>query len=160
MLVAFVVGCAHRPAGPTVTGAMLYSHVEALRVHGRVMIEAGAKPIEVRGEQFLVTADQVFVVSQIVENCRGGEPELDVDCALALLRDRRFVVRDQPPQPRAQPGEDELSIRAKLGLTALAIAIPLTYGVATCEFEDCRAIFGLGLALDALGLVILTVGFK
>jgi hypothetical protein len=141
--------CAH-PARPTVTGAELYARIGALRDAGEVTIGA----VSVRKSQVLVTGrqGQAFYVEQVIESCRGGDPAADVDCTLALLLDQRFTVHDRMPTLKGTKAERE--DRSRSLLTSLvvvgafvAIAGGLGYGVATCEFPGCKAVFGVPLVL-------------
>lgn len=158
--IALTAGCMHA-APPTISGADLYAQVQVLRAQGHVTVTASPDPLEVRTDQVLVSADgvsQAFEISQIIERCHGGEPELDVECTLALLRGQRFRVENTMPthdQPRAS---GRTSSSGKVVLGAIAIGAPLTYGVARCDFPGCQVIFGVPLALGACLLALATLG--
>jgi hypothetical protein len=162
LAVTLAAGCAHRPV-PTVAGADLYAQVQALQARGRVTVPASPAPMEVRDDQVLVSADggsQAFEVRAIIDRCHGGDPERDVECTLALLRGQRFRVEDVMPTrdaPRST-ANDRSSGRGKVLLGAIAIAAPLTYGVARCDFPGCQAVFGIPLALGAGFLLIAMLG--
>jgi hypothetical protein len=82
------------------------------------------------------------------ERENGGDPAQDVDCTLALLLDQRFTVLDHLPDHKA-PDDQSSSIVASVVVIGLGVAVTagLIYGVATCEFEGCRAVFGVPLVL-------------
>lgn len=148
-LTSLTAACA-RPARPTVTGAELYAHVQALRDTGQVTLGA----VSVRKAQILTTGPdgQSFEVAQVIEHCRGGDPAAEVDCTLALLLDQRFAVVDRIPErrapnaPRPDRSGSALTAVVVIGL-GLAAAGGLVYGVATCEFPGCKAVFGVPLVL-------------
>lgn len=154
---ACAAGCAH--ARPTVAGGDLYARVHALQTAGQVTIGT----VVVRADQTLVTtsAAQPFLVSQLVARCRGGDPTLDVDCTLALLVAERFTVHDHAPAARdVRVGAHEdrsSSILVSAAVVGLALAATggLVYGVATCEFAGCEAVFGVPLVLVAGGALFL-----
>lgn len=151
-LTSLAAACAH-PARPTVTGAELYAHVQALRDTGQATLGA----IVVRKAQVLTTGPegQSFEVAQVIDHCRGGDPAAEVDCTLALLLDQRFAVVDRIPERRAPKApRPDRSDRSGSALTAvvviglgLAATGGLVYGVATCEFPGCKAVFGVPLVL-------------
>jgi hypothetical protein len=160
--ISIASACAH-PQRPTITGRELYAQIPALRDTGRVTIG----PVEVRKSHVLTTvpAGQAFRVEQVIDQCHGGDPEHDVDCTLALLLDQRFTVSDRLPQRRG-PAPDRLdrpdrsgSFLTAVGVIGLGAAAVggLVYGIATCDFPGCRAVFGVplvfvgGAALFALG---------
>ena len=156
LLVLVALACGGAPR-PTVTGAELYSRVEALHATGAATVGA----ITIRREQMLVRDGQTFVVSQVIENCRGGDAAHDLDCALALLLDQRFTVVDHAPDAKSSAhGEDRSgSALSAVAVVALGVAATggLVYGVATCSFPGCKAVFGVplvfigGAALFMLG---------
>jgi hypothetical protein len=160
LLALFVIvsACA-APKRPTVTGAELYAQVETLRTKG----EAVVGTVPVRKEHVLAAGDQTFLVRQVIENCRGGDPAADVDCTLALLVAQRFTVLDRLPTRREpKPDREDRSSSALtsivvLGLGGAAIG-GLVYGVATCEFEGCRAVFGVPLVLVGGALLFALLG--
>lgn len=149
VLSASAAGCA-RPTRPTVTGAELYARIQAIRDTGQATIGS----VSIRKDQVLTTGPggQSFGVAQVIEKCRGGDPAGDVDCTLALLLDQQFLVMDYPPEhkPVAADREDRsasvLSSVAVVGLATAAVG-GLVYGVATCEFPGCEAVFGVPLVL-------------
>ena len=146
--------CSHA-ARPTVTGAALYAQLPALQATGRATVGA----VAVRKEQVLTTGSQVFLVAQVIENCRGGDPAQDVDCTLALLLEQRFTVHDHAPEPKAQRDADEDQSRSFLTSTVViglgvAATAGLVYGAATCEFEGCKAVFGVPLVLIGGGVLL------
>ncbi len=158
------VGCARPSQRPTISGAQLYAQLPALLLEGQVMVDA-PPPVNVRTDQVLVTPDrtQMFDVQTLVANCPASLDPAEPVCMLAALRDLRFEVHDTPPiRDLPKPAEEPsaLGYHGTLLVVALAIAAPLTYGVATCEFDGCKAIFGLGLTFDALGLLVLAIGFR
>ena len=158
--IAVTAGCMHA-APPTISGADLYAQVQALRAQGRVTVAASPDPLVVRTDQVLVSADgvsQAFEVSQIIERCRGGNPELDVDCTLALLRGQRFRVANTMPTHDEPRVSGRASSGGKVVLGAIAIGAPLTYGVARCDFPGCQVVFGIPLALGACLLALATLG--
>jgi len=157
---AFVVSwmaaaCAH-PARPTVSGAELYAQVHALQRTGQATIRS----ISVRKDQVLASGEQAFMVAQVIDKCRGGDPAADVDCTLTLVLDQRFTVMDHLPQRRAveaRPDDQSRSIVASVvvvGLAAAAIG-GLGYGAATCDFPGCKAVFGVPLVLIGGSLLFL-----
>lgn len=157
LLASLALAACTRPARPTVSGADLYAQVTALRDAGRISVAAPDHPIEVRREQVLIAdrTSQVFVIEQLIERCRGGAPELDVDCALALVRDQRFRVVDHAPDaPETRAERARLPPRLAIALVTGAIAVPLVWGVSTCDFPGCKAVFGFPLALDAGAFVV------
>lgn len=149
LLAVLLAGCSH--ARPTVAGRDLYAQVQTLQAAGQVTIGS----IVVRRDQTLVTTSsrQPFGVAQLVERCRGGDPALDVDCTLALLVAEHFTVHDHPPtarEVRSAAREDRSgSALASIAVVGLAVAATggLVYGVATCEFPGCKAVFGVPLVL-------------
>jgi len=146
--VALVAACGH--ARPTVTGAELYAQVHALQATGRATIGAMA----VRKGQVLASGDQVFVVEQVIDRCRGGDPATDVDCTLALLLDQRFTVLDHAPQGHAShaDGEDRSASMITSGVVvgvAVAAAGGLVLGAATCDFPGCKYVFGVPIVFLA-----------
>ena len=151
--------CTH-PARPTITGAQLYAQVQVLQTTGQAVI--GSVPV--RKGQVLTTgaAGQTFLVEQVIEKCHGGDPASEVDCTLSLLLEQRFIVSDHAPTQRAAPvaHEDRSSSMLTAGVViglGVAATAGLIYGVATCEFPGCKAVFGVplvligGVALFALG---------
>jgi len=144
-----LVACAH-PSRPTVTGGELYAQLQTLRDSGTATVG----PVIVRRTQFLTTRGdgQSFLVEQIIEHCKGGDPHADVDCTLALLVDQTFTVVDRMPQGRAAKPEKEdqtRSIATSVVVLSLGAAAAggLVYGLATCEFAGCKAVFGVPLVL-------------
>lgn len=158
-VVVAVAACA-KPRAPTVTGAQLYAQVGVLQAAGTVTIDG----VTVGREHFLTTGreGQIFVVAQVIERCRGGDPTADVDCTLALLLEQRFAVHERAPTRKAVK-EAEPEDRSGSALTAIVVAGlgvaatgGLIYGVATCEFPGCKVVFGLPLALfGATALLLL-----
>lgn len=149
MLCATVTACAH-PVRPTITGAELYAQLHTLQSTGEATVGA----VSVRKGQVLTTRSQAqtFLVDQLIDKCRGGDPAQDVDCTLALLLDQRFTVLDRWPDHKtrkADPDDQSSSILASAVVIGLGVAVTagLIYGVATCEFEGCRAVFGVPLVL-------------
>jgi hypothetical protein len=147
--------CGH-PARPTVTGAELYAQVHTLQDTGQATIRS----IAVRKGQVLTTGTQTFVVEQVIDKCHGGDPAADVDCTLTLLLDQRFTVMDHLPQGHVvKPNhEDQLrSVVASVVIVGLSVAAVggLVYGVATCEFPGCKAVFGVPLVLVGGGALFL-----
>jgi hypothetical protein len=158
--VAVVAGCAHRE-GPTFAGADLYAQVQVLQDKGRATVPASPHPIEVGIDQILVSVDggsQTYEVRPIIENCRGGDPEFDRECTLALLRGQRFRAANKTstrgPAPTATNDDAKASSRAQAVLVTLLIGAPLTYGVASCHFGGCKVLFGVPLTLDACLLAL------
>jgi hypothetical protein len=151
--------CAH-PARPTITGRELYAQIPALRDTGQATIG----PVSIRKSHVLTTVPegQVFLVEQVIDQCQGGDPEHDVACTLALLLDQRFSVSDRLPKRRevGRAREDRsgsmLTAAVVVGVGVAAVG-GLVYGVATCDFPGCKAVFGVplvfigGAALFALG---------
>jgi hypothetical protein len=144
-----------------VTGADLYARLDVLRKTGKAVVGT----VAVRKDQVLSTGrdGQAFVIDQVIENCRGGDPALDVDCTLALLVHQRFTVLDRIPDRRGPKPERE--DRSRSALTAIVVTSlgaaaigGLIYGVATCEFEGCRAVFGVPLVFVAGGVAFALVG--
>lgn len=157
MLCATVTACAH-PARPTITGAELYAQLPTLQSTGVATLGA----VSVRKGQVLTTRSQAqtFLVDQLIDRCHGGDPAQDVDCTLALLLDQRFTVLDHPPDHaarKADPDDRSGSIVASAAVIGLAVAATagLIYGVATCEFEGCKAVFGVPLVLIGGGALFL-----
>jgi hypothetical protein len=159
VLGALTSACAHS-APPTVTGAQLYEQVHALQTTGQVTIGA----VTVRKSHVLTTGweGQTFVVEQVIDKCKGDNPTADVDCTLALLLDQRFTVLDHAQEhrgPRAAHSDRSGSMLAAGAVVGLVVAATggLVYGLATCEFAGCKAVFGVplvavgGLALFSLG---------
>jgi hypothetical protein len=143
LVVAITCACGH--SKPTVTGAELYAQVQALQTTGRATVGA----VEVRKE--------------VIATCKGGDPGRDVDCTLALLLGERFTVTDHVPErrPPKQEGEDRSSSMLMSGVVvgvALAAAGGLVYGVATCEFPGCKAVFGVPIVLVGGGALFVLVG--
>jgi len=145
-----VSACAHRTRS-SITGAELYARVHELRGTGRA-----TQVLESRA------TGQAFVVANVIEKCQGDDPTRDVDCTLALLLDQRFTVTDHLPQEHAARPEHEdesRSIVTSVVVVGLGVAAAggLVYGLATCEFAGCKAVFGVplvligGAALFALG---------
>lgn len=150
-----VAACAH-PARPTVTGAELYAQVHALQDTGQATIRS----ISIRKGQVLATGEQTFVVEQVIDKCHGDAPAADVDCTLALLLDQRFAVLDHMPQGRtvkAKHEDQSRSIVASVVVVGLGVAAVggLVYGVATCEFAGCKAVFGVPLVLIGGGALFM-----
>ena len=159
--VAVFAGCAH-PAAPTFSGADLYARIPELLNKGHVTVPANPRPVEVRADQVLVAADggSMFELRVVLTGCQGGDPEHDAECTLATLRGQRFRVTNAMPAsaaPRAHP-DDGLSFGGKALIAALVIGAPLTYGLASCSFAGCKALFGVPLALDACFLALATLG--
>jgi hypothetical protein len=161
LAILLLASCAH-PNRPTIAGAELYAQHGALARDGHVALAGSdAKPVDVRYGQLLVSDDAQLTVAvdALVKNCPDQPEDETSVCALADLRDRRFRVVDQTvPSSARAVDDDDLGFRGKLLITGLAIAAPLTYGVAACNFPGCRALFGVPLGLDALFLVIGLVG--
>lgn len=155
VLCSIVAACGH-PARPTVTGAELYAQVHRLQDAGQATIGSTA----VRKGQVLTTGGQTFVVEQVIDKCRGGDPAADVDCTLTLLLDQRFTVMDHLPQGhpvKADHEDQSSSIVASVVVIGLGVAAigGLVYGVATCEFAGCKAVFGLPLVLIGGGALFM-----
>ncbi len=158
-LTVLASACAHA-ARPTISGAQLYAQVQVLQTTGQAVV--GSVPV--RKGQVLTTGSegQTFLVEQVIENCHGGDPASEVDCTLALLLEQRFIVSDHAPSQRGAPVAHEdrsgsmLTAGVVIGL-GVAAAAGLIYGVATCEFAGCKAVFGVplvligGVSLFALG---------
>ena len=149
VLHVIISGC--RPARPTITGAELYARLPALRDTGETTVGA----VLIRKNHVLTSGPvQVFVVEQVIEKCRGGDPAADVDCTLALLLDQRFTVMDHWPERKSVKAAPEdrsgsaMSSFVVIGFGVGAIA-GLGYGAATCEFPGCEVVFGLPLVLVA-----------
>lgn len=163
LFLALLIGCAHGPR-TSIAGADLYAQVKTLQANGRIVVTANTGQIEVARSQVLVIdgdPPQVYVIADIIENCRGGSPVDDPDCTLALLYNQRFLVRNEAPKPRKRPGEqEEDSPMVKFTIASVAIAAPLTWGVATCEFDGCKWIFGIPLGLDALLFLVVASGVR
>ena len=155
LVLALVIGCG-APKRPTVTGADLYARVEVLKSVGQTVVDN----TPIRKDQVLITGrdGQVFVIEQIVENCRGGDAVADVDCTLALLINETFTVLDKIPDPKAAPKaeEEDRSGPAITAIVVVSLAVGaiggLVYGAATCEFEGCEVVFGVPLVIVAGGL--------
>ena len=137
----------------------LYAQLPALRDAGRATVGR----VEIRTDQVLLTGrdGQVFLVAQVIDRCRGGDPTADVDCTLALLLDQRFSVADHAPAPSTSgPAAHEdrsssiLSSAAVIGIGLGAIG-GLVYGVAACKFPGCRAVFGVPLVFVGAGMLFL-----
>ena len=154
-----VSACAHRTRS-SITGAELYARVHELRGTGRATVGT----VSIRTTQVLESraTGQAFVVANVIEKCQGDDPTRDVDCTLALLLDQRFTVTDHLPQEHAARPEHEdesRSIVTSVVVVGLGVAAAggLVYGLATCEFAGCKAVFGVplvligGAALFALG---------
>jgi hypothetical protein len=114
----------------------------------------------VRKGQVLTTGGQTFVVDQVIDRCRGGDPAVDVDCALALLLDQRFTVMDHAPRGHTAKAEHEdrsgaIATSVVVVGLGLAAAGGLVYGVATCEFAGCKAVFGVPLVFIGAGALFL-----
>lgn len=161
VVVAITSACGH--SKPTVTGAELYAQVQALQSTGQATVGA----VAIRKEQVLTTASagQVFLVEQVIATCKGGDPSRDVDCTLALLLGERFTVTDHIPARRTPKvegeGEDRSSSMLMSGVVvgiAAAAAGGLIYGLATCEFPGCKAVFGVPVVLVAGGALFVLVG--
>jgi hypothetical protein len=154
LLVVMLFACGGRARHATITGAELYAQVGPLRDTGSATI----RDVTIRKDQALATASQQFLVAQLIESCKGGDVSSDVDCALALLVAENFEVLDRlrEGKPRTEPGEDRsrsaITSGVVLGLAAAA-AVGLVYGAATCEFEGCKAVFGVPLVLVAGGVL-------
>jgi hypothetical protein len=149
VLISIASGCAH-PARPTMTGAELYAQIRPLQETG----QATVGQVTIRKDQVLTTgaAGQTFLVEQVIEKCHGGDPGSDVDCTLALLLDQRFTVTDHVPEGRTIKADHEdqsRSIVTSVVVVGLGVAAVsgLVYGVATCEFPGCQAVFGVPLVL-------------
>ena len=158
-LLCSVASACTRPARPTITGAELYARVQVLQHTG----QATVGKVTVRKGQALTTDEQSFLVDQVIDKCRGGDAGSDVECALALLLDQRFTVVDRLPQPRTvKPDREDQTGSAITSVVvvglALAAAGGLVYGVATCEFPGCKAVFGVPLVLIGGGLLFVLVG--
>lgn len=155
--------CGARHHAPTITGRELYAQVPALRDAGRVTVGR----VEIRTDQVLITGrnGQVFSVAQVIDGCRGGDPAADVDCTLALLVDQRFSVADHAPAPdtpapaaRADRSASIItSVVASVAVIGLSVGAVggLVYGVATCKFPGCKAVFGVPLVLVGGGMLFL-----
>jgi hypothetical protein len=147
--------CAHS-ARPTVSGAELYAQVRTLQDTG----QASVRSTVVRKNQVLTTGEQAFEVEQVIDKCHGGDAATDVDCTLTLLLDHQFTVMDQMPQGRAVKAAHEdhsASMMSSVVVVGAAVAAigGLVYGVATCDFPGCRAVFGVPLVFVGGGLVLL-----
>lgn len=155
VLSSIAAACGH-PARPTVTGAELYAQVHTLQDTGQATIGS----IAVRKGQVLTTSGQTFVVEQVIDKCHGRDPAADVDCTLALLLDQRFTVIDHLPlghTVKADHEDQSRSIVASVAVIGLGVAAigGLVYGVATCEFAGCKAVFGVPLVLIGGGALFL-----
>ena len=157
VMAAVIAGGCHHANGPTVTGAALYAQVAALQADKHAPVVTGAGTLDVRTEQYLIAGEQLFVVGQIVDKCKGGDPTADPDCTLALLIDKTFRLRDQPPVPREPGGGGhDLSVRTKALLVLTAIGAGMTYGAFKCElFDGCKGLLGIGAGLDGLLILII-----
>jgi hypothetical protein len=166
-----VAACA-RPARPTIIGADLYAQVQRLQAAGEVELPAAPTgTLHVGTGHWLATATsapQVFSVRELIAGCRGGDPEQDLDCTLALLGEQRFTVLTRPPAPArsvADPDDPDGADRAGVlagvppvvvgALVTGAIGAPLIYGLTVCEFPGCKVVFGLPLAFDAVALLLI-----
>ena len=151
-------GCAH--AAPSVTGAQLYANVASLQTTGAADIGS----VHVVASSVLTTGSDgpAYVVKQVVEHCKGGDPTADVDCTLALLLDQRFQVRDRAPERRsaaAKQDDRSGSMLSSVAVITLAVAATggLIYGGATCDFPGCKVVFGGPLLLLG-GAALFTLG--
>jgi hypothetical protein len=147
--------CGH-PARPTVTGAELYAQVHTLQDTG----QAAIRSIAVRKGQVLTTGGQTFLVEQVIDRCQGGDPTADVDCTLTLLLDQRFTVLDHLPKGPAVKADHEDQSRSMVSSVAVVGAVVaalggLVYGVATCDFPGCQAVFGVPIVFIGGGALFL-----
>ena len=55
--------------------------------------------------------------------------------------------------------EAEMDGRVKAALVLGALILPMAYGAATCEFDNCKEVFGVGIGLDLLLILVLFTGF-
>jgi hypothetical protein len=162
VLGAIAPACAH-PNPPTVTGGELYAQLQALRDTGTATVGR----VVVRRTQVLTTGGdgQSFLIEQVIEHCRGGDPHDDVDCALALLIDQRFMVVDHLPRGRAVRPEGGYATEATRSIATAVVIVGLSvaavgglvYGLATCEFPGCKAVFGVPLIFGG-GALLFTLG--
>jgi hypothetical protein len=154
VLSTLATACAHS-ARPTVRGAELYAQVRTLQDTG----QATVRSIVVRKDQVLTTGDQAFEVEQVIDKCHGGDAATDVDCTLTLLLDHQFTVMDQMPQGRVVKAahEDRSGAMASVVVVGATVAAlgGLVYGVATCDFPGCKAVFGVPLVFVAGGMVLM-----
>lgn len=119
-----------------------------------------ARTSAVRGATACTRRSHRVAISQVIEGCRGGDPEADVDCTLVLLRDRRFRIHDTPPPPRDTDDPTYLSGRAKVLLAGTLIATPLVVGIKACELDGCEAVFGTVLGIDLAVMRLATFGLR
>jgi hypothetical protein len=144
-----LAACAHAPP-PTVTGAQLYAQVAELQTTGAATVG------NVRVFETSVLTNGAdgpsYVVKQVIDHCKGGDPTADIDCTLALLVGESFGVTDHVPVRRDslksdnKAGGPALSAGALLGVAA-GISAGLVYGLVACDFPGCKAVFGVPLAL-------------
>jgi hypothetical protein len=158
-----LVACHRAAPRPTLTGAALYAQVDQFAANGRVKVPTvDGGTVVVSSEQYLVTAGraQTYVVGQLLEGCSGGGPEADTNCALALMLDTRFSLRDAEEirLPREQVEEPEMSGRSKAALVLLGAGAALTAGAVTADCDGCKELFGIGAGLDALLLILVLWG--
>jgi hypothetical protein len=132
LVATLVAGCARR-TGPIVDGADLYAQVAEVR------------GVTVRREQVLVTErvdGLIFLVG---------------DAGLAARTS--LLLRDEAPQRQPTAVVPRNVPTALVALTLVGSAISgLSYGIATCEFEGCKAVFGLGLVLIGGAALFALVG--
>ena len=104
--------------------------------------------------------DQVFHVREIVAGCYGNGLDQDTDCTVALMRDQRFIVSDNIPQPkRLKSEEGDISEIHKARIVLLAAGTAMAVGAAKCEaFDGCKELLGIGAGLDALLLLVTYTG--
>src|SRR5262249_32015548 len=99
-----LAACAHAPP-PTVTGAQLYAQVTELQTSGAATVG------DVRVFETSVLTNGAdgpsYVVKQVIEHCKGGDPTADVDCTLALLVGQSFGVTDRVPARREPAGRSD-----------------------------------------------------
>lgn len=158
-LIVACVACHHH--GPTVSGAALYAQVTALQADKKAPVLASSGTLEVRTDQFLIAGEQLFVVGQVVDKCKGGDPTADPDCTLALLIDKKFELRDKAPTVKGEPGGSDLSLKTKALLVLTAMGAGMTYGAFKCElFDGCKGLLGIGAGLDAIVILVILVGGK
>jgi hypothetical protein len=158
ILCVVLTACAGTPRA-TVRGADLYAHAAEIRERGRASVPGSTAMVVVRRDQYLVdrSTDQVFVVRDVISGCAIDD---EADCTLALLRDQKFVVVDEPPTPRGVHEEgSDMSALNKARVVSAATTALLAYGAAKCDaFDGCGTLLGIGAGLDGLVLLLLMLG--